>query len=247
MKIIGIIPARFLSSRFPAKPLADIAGKSMIHRVYTQAESSGKFSKVVVATDDKRIFVHVKSFGGDVCMTSPNHPSGTDRCYEALLFQDGTYDYVVNIQGDEPFISPLQIGHLISVLDGNTELATLAKKITDTDQLFNSNVVKVVTDAEGFALYFSRSPIPHARGTEMSQWLTRVTYYKHIGMYGYRADTLGKISALKPTPLERTESLEQLRWLEHGYRIRVAETDIETIGVDTPEDLEMAIAFATKK
>lgn len=247
MKIIGIIPARFASTRFPAKPLADIAGKSMIQRVYAQAESSGKFSRVVVATDDKRIFDHVRSFGGDVSMTSPNHPSGTDRCYEALIAQDGTYDYVVNIQGDEPFISPLQIGQLVSILDGHTELATLAKKITDTEQLFNTNVVKVVMDNSGRALYFSRSPIPHARGSDAGQWLTRTEYYKHIGMYGYRSDVLARITSLGPTPLEKTESLEQLRWLEHGLRIMVAETNIETIGVDTPEDLEMAIAFATKK
>lgn len=247
MKIIGIIPARFASTRFPAKPLADIAGKSMIERVYTQARSSKVFSKIVVATDDRRIFDHVKSFGGDACMTSADHPSGTDRCYEALKANDASFDYVINIQGDEPFISPDQIRLLAQILDGKVELATLAKKITDQEQLFNPNVVKVVMDAEGNALYFSRSPIPHARGAEANQWLSRGKYFKHIGMYAYRSDVLGKITQLKQSALEKAESLEQLRWVENGYKIRVAETNIETIGVDTPDDLEVAIAFANRK
>jgi 3-deoxy-manno-octulosonate cytidylyltransferase (CMP-KDO synthetase) len=246
MKIIGIIPARFASTRFPAKPLADIAGKSMIQRVYAQAVLSKAFMKVVVATDDSRILEHVNSFGGEVCMTSPEHPSGTDRCHEALKSLGENFDYVVNIQGDEPFISPVQINQLSSVLNGTTELATLAKKITDEEQLFNTNIVKVVMDATGHALYFSRSTVPHVRSVDAAQWLKRATFFKHIGMYAYRSDILGKITSLKPSTLEKAESLEQLRWLENGYRIRVAETDIETIGVDTPDDLQAAIAFANK-
>lgn len=244
MRIIGIIPARFASTRFPAKPLADIAGKSMIQRVYGQALLSKQLEKVVVATDDARIFDHVKGFGGEACMTSPDHVSGTDRCHEALTKQSGTYDYVINIQGDEPFIAPEQISLLVKMLDGETELATLVKKITEDEQLFNPNVVKVVTDATGNALYFSRSPVPHIRNTEESQWLKKSTFFKHIGMYAYRADVLARITQLKPSPLELAESLEQLRWLENGLRIKVGETDIESLGVDTPDDLSAAIAFA---
>src|SRR5689334_12754269 len=195
MRIIGIIPARFASSRFPAKPLADIGGKSMIERVYTQAGLSERFTKVVIATDDQRIFDHVVKFGGEACMTSATHPSGTDRCYEALSLQKDSYDYVVNIQGDEPFISPQQIRLLTAILDGKTELATLAKKITDDEQLFNTNVVKVVMDSSGHALYFSRSPIPHVRSAEASQWINRTPFFKHIGMYAYRTDVLAKITA----------------------------------------------------
>jgi 3-deoxy-manno-octulosonate cytidylyltransferase (CMP-KDO synthetase) len=247
MNIIGIIPARFASTRFPAKPLADIAGKSMIQRVYMQALGSGRFMKVLVATDDQRIFDHVTDFGGEVCMTSPDHVSGTDRCYEALSLQKSTYDYVINIQGDEPFISPVQIGQLASVLEDKTELATLMKKITDEEQLFNTNIVKVVSDSSGHALYFSRSPIPHVRNAEAKHWLSKTAFYKHIGMYAYRTDVLKEITRLKPSVLEKAESLEQLRWLENGYKIKVAETEIETIGVDTPEDLEVAIAFARNK
>lgn len=238
MKILGIIPARYASTRFPAKPLADIAGKSMIERVYTQTRQSSKISKVVVATDDQRIFDHVRSFGGNVCMTSADHVSGTDRCFEALSKQDEKYDYVINIQGDEPFISPKQIDLLGDLLDGKTELATLGKKIADEESIANPNVVKLVKSSLGEALYFSRFPIPYLRNNVAHP------FFKHIGMYAYRSDVLEKITKLPVSSLEKAESLEQLRWLENGYRIKVAETDQETIGVDTPEDLEKAIAFS---
>ena len=242
-QILGIIPARYASTRFPAKPLADIGGKSMIQWVYTQTSQSSKISKVVVATDDQRIFDHVKSFGGIVCMTSADHVSGTDRCFEALSKQTGKYDYVINVQGDEPFISPNQIDLLAGLLDGETQLATLAKKITDHETLFNPNVVKVVKNVNNEALYFSRSTIPHIRNTGDDQWLSKHIFFKHIGMYAYRSDVLAKITKLPVSGLEKAESLEQLRWLENGFRIKVAETEQETIGVDTPEDLEKAIAF----
>lgn len=246
MTIIGIIPARYASTRFPAKPLADIAGKSMIQRVYEQAKHSKAFSKVLVATDDTRIFDHVKGFGGEAQLTSADHVSGTDRCQEAVSKQSGTYDYVVNIQGDEPFVAREQIAQLVDMLDGNTELATLAKPISKESDVFNPNIVKVVRDAAGNALYFSRAPIPHVRNTDKSEWLAKTKFLKHLGMYAYRTDILAKITKLKPSTLEMSESLEQLRWLENGFKIRVAETTIESLGVDTPEDLEAAIAFAHK-
>lgn len=234
--ILGIIPARYASTRFPAKPLANIGGKSMIQWVYSQASQSSKISKVVVATDDQRIFDHVKAFGANVCMTSADHVSGTDRCFEALSKQNEKYDYVINIQGDEPFISPKQIDLLAGLLDGQTELATLAKRISD-DSLSNPNVVKLVKNIHDEALYFSRFPIPFIRNK------TNHAFFKHIGMYAYRSDVLEKITKLDVSSLERAESLEQLRWLENGYKIKVAETEQETIGVDTPEDLEKALAF----
>ena len=246
-RILGIIPARYASTRFPAKPLAVIGGKSMIQWVHSQASQSSKISKVVVATDDQRIFDHVRSFGAAVCMTSADHVSGTDRCFEALSKQPEQFDYVINIQGDEPFISPKQIDLVAALLDGETQLATLAKKITEQEVLFNPNVVKVVRDLNNEALYFSRSTIPHIRNTDESQWLSKHTFFKHIGMYAYRSDILGKITRLPVSSLEKAESLEQLRWLENGFRIKVAETDQETIGVDTPEDLEKAIAFLKKQ
>jgi 3-deoxy-manno-octulosonate cytidylyltransferase (CMP-KDO synthetase) len=237
MTILGIIPARYASTRFPAKPLADIGGKSMIQWVYDQTSQSSKISKLVVATDDQRIYDHVAGFGGTVCMTSADHVSGTDRCFEALSKQKEKYDYVINIQGDEPFISPKQIDLVAGLLDGDTQLATLAKKITEQEQISNPNVVKLVKSIHGEALYFSRSTIPYIRNAGNH------TFYKHIGMYAYRADILEKITKLPVSDLEKAESLEQLRWLENGYRIKVAETNEETIGVDTPEDLEKAIAF----
>lgn len=247
MRILGVIPARYASTRFPAKPLADIAGKSMIQRVYEQASLSEKINKVVVATDDRRIYDHTLGFNGSVCMTSPDHASGTDRCFEALTLEKEKYDYVINIQGDEPFISPKQIDLLASLLDGNTELATLAKKITDNESLFNPNIVKLTRNQLNEALYFSRSTIPHIRNTPEKDWLSKHTFFKHIGMYAYRADILEKITRLKVSSLEKAESLEQLRWLENGLKVKVAETELETIGVDTPDDLEKAIAFAKKK
>ncbi len=240
MKILGIIPARYASTRFPAKPLVDIAGKSMIQRVYEQVSKSKSISQVVVATDHPEIFAHVNTFG-EACMTKESHVSGTDRCFEALQQQKENFDYVINIQGDEPFIHPEQIDLLASTLDGKTEIATLVKSIEEEGLLFNPNVVKAVLTKTGEALYFSRSTIPHIRSTEQSLWLDKHTFYKHIGMYAYRKDILEKVTQLQVSSLEKAESLEQLRWLENGFRIRVAETKIETLGIDTPEDLVKAL------
>lgn len=243
MKILGIVPARYASTRFPAKPLVDIGGKSMVQRVYEQACKSKLLTKVLVATDDQRIADHVLAFGGQVVMTNENHPSGTDRCYEALSLQEEEFHYVINIQGDEPFIRPDQIDLLAALLDGETAIATLVKKLTDQESLFNPNVVKAVVALDGKALYFSRSPVPHMRNTKETEWLQNGTFYKHIGMYGYRADTLEKLTKLPVSPLEKAESLEQLRWLDNGYTIKTTETKSETIGIDTPEDLQKALAY----
>lgn len=245
MSILGIIPARYASTRFPAKPLADMGGKSMIRRVYEQAKKSKSLSKVVVATDHEEIYQHVIDFGGDVCMTSTHHASGTDRCYEVLSKENTSFDYVINIQGDEPFIAPEQIDLLASLLDGDTELATLIKKIDSVEQLFNPNLVKAVVNKNAEALYFSRSPIPYVRNMEQVEWVTHHNFYKHIGMYAYRKDVLEKITRLEISSLEKAESLEQLRWLENGYKIKVKETNIETIGIDTPEDLQNALKHLT--
>lgn len=243
MNILGVIPARYASTRFPAKPLVDIAGKSMIQRVYEQVSKSKSLTKVVVATDDQRIVEHVLGFGGTVVMTSNQHPSGTDRCYEALSQQQDEFNYVINIQGDEPFIRPEQIDLLAALLDGQTMIATLVKKLTDQKDLFNPNVVKAVLAMDGQALYFSRSPVPHVRNTKEEEWLQKGSFYKHIGMYAYRADTLEKLTKLDVSPLEKAESLEQLRWLDNGYSIKTTETKSETIGIDTPEDLQKALHF----
>lgn len=242
MKILGIIPARYASTRFPAKPLADLGGQSMIKRVYAQATKSKSLTHVVVATDHADIAKHVADFGGNVCMTNENHVSGTDRCFEVVTKEKSTFDYIINIQGDEPFIAPEQIDLLASLLDGKTELATLAKKLETQQQLVNPNLVKVVINKNREALYFSRSPIPYWRGKE-TDWVNQHTYYKHIGMYAYRTDILKEITSLKVSTLEKAESLEQLRWLEHGYKIKVAETQMETLGIDTPEDLTEALLY----
>ncbi len=242
MKILAIIPARYASTRFPAKPLADLGGQSMIKRVYTQVSKCSAITKVMVATDHTEIANHVLAFGGSVCMTSENHASGTDRCYEVLSKEQELFDYVINIQGDEPFISPTQIDLLASLLDGETELATLIKKLETQEQLINPNVVKAVINENKEAMYFSRSPIPYWRGEE-TDWANQHTYYKHIGMYGYRSDILKKITSLKISSLEKAESLEQLRWLENGFKIKTAETTLETVGIDTPADLEHALKY----
>lgn len=243
MKILGIIPARYASTRFPAKPLADIDGKSMIQRVYEQVKKSPLITEVIVATDNMEIMNHVSQFGGRVCMTKESHVSGTDRCYEALTLQKAKFDYVINIQGDEPFIQPAQIDSLAMLLDGKTEIATLVKKIEEKDQLFNPNVVKAVVSERNEALYFSRSTVPHIRNTTEGEWMNKHTFYKHIGMYAYRTDVLKQLTALPVSSLEKAESLEQLRWLENGFRIKVAETKTETIGIDTPEDLSRALLY----
>lgn len=238
MKILGIIPARYASTRFPAKALADINGKSMVRRVYEQSQQAESLSRVIVATDDERIRSHVAAFGGEVVMTGTHHQSGTDRCQEALTVVGESFDYVVNIQGDEPFIQPRQIDLLASVLDGQTELATLIKAISDDQVLFNPNSPKVVVSEAGEALYFSRQPVPYQRNHPTDEWLRHHTYYKHIGLYAYRTDILAQLTQLPPSRLERAEALEQLRWLENGFRIRVVETDIESYGIDTVEDLK---------
>lgn len=239
MKTIIIIPARYASTRFPGKPLADIGGKSMIQRVYEQAVKSAVAEKIIVATDDERIFTHVKDFLGEVVMTSPHHKSGTDRCFEALQKTTENFDVVINLQGDEPFVQPEQLHKLISCFsDSNCNIATLIKKIENTQDIQNPNVVKVTKDAADYALYFSRSPIPFNRENENTP-----TYFKHLGLYAYRPKTLKEITALRPSPLEVAESLEQLRWLENGYKIKVAETELESIAIDTPADLKRAEAL----
>src|SRR5690606_6252520 len=208
IKIVGIIPARFASSRFPGKPLADIGGKSMIERVYSQAKKSKYLSSVIVATDDKSIESHVQGFQGDVCLTSPEHPSGTDRCAEVINRLGITCDAVINIQGDEPFIDPGQIDLLCSCFDDSrTDLATLVKEIDTRETLFNPNAPKVIIDHEQFAIYFSRHPIPFIRGAGDEKWLERHTFYQHIGIYGYRAHILNEITRLPPSSLEKAESL----------------------------------------
>jgi 3-deoxy-manno-octulosonate cytidylyltransferase (CMP-KDO synthetase) len=243
IKIIGIIPARFASSRFPGKPLADILGKSMVERVYAQAKKSNSLSEVIVGTDDISIANKVKGFGGRVCMTSPDHPSGTDRCAEVIQTLGTNFDAVVNIQGDEPFIDPRQIDLLCSCFeDSRTHLATLIKKIDDTKILFSPNSPKVIVDREGFAIYFSRHAIPFIRGAAEGTWLGKHTFYQHIGIYGYRTNVLQEITRLPPSSLEEAESLEQLRWLENGYKIKTAITHFETIAIDTPEDLQRVVA-----
>lgn len=239
MQTIGIIPSRFDSTRFPGKPLINIGGKTMIQRVYLQAKKAKSLTKVIVATDDIRIYNHVKSFGGEVLMTKTTHQSGTDRCAEvAYNFQD--MEAIVNIQGDEPFINPEQINQSIYCLQQNTSIniATLAKKITNSEQIFSPNTVKVVFNLKQEALYFSRNPIPFLRGVEQSEWLNKGLFYKHLGLYAFRRDTLLAITKLPISQYEKMESLEQLRWLENGYKVGISLTDMETIGIDTPEDLE---------
>jgi 3-deoxy-manno-octulosonate cytidylyltransferase (CMP-KDO synthetase) len=241
--ILGVIPARYASTRFPAKPLADVGGKSMIQRVYEQAKAASSLVQVVVATDHDEIFRHVRDFGGEVCLTREDHASGTDRCMEALSVQYAAFDYVINIQGDEPFIHPDQINRLASTLDGQTEIATLIKRIDTEEQLVNPNIVKVVFSSRNKALYFSRSAIPYLRAFPQGEWLGHGLFYKHIGMYAYRSDILKQLTQLPVSRLEKSESLEQLRWLENGYTIHVIETEKETIGIDTPNDLRKALDY----
>jgi 3-deoxy-manno-octulosonate cytidylyltransferase (CMP-KDO synthetase) len=241
MKILGVIPARLESTRFPEKALVDIGGKTMVQRVYEQALKASSLHKIMVGTDHEKIYDQVRSFGGNVCMTSRYHQSGTDRCYEVFNREKEQFDYIINIQGDEPFIAPDQIDILASCLDGKTEIATLVKKIKDQQQLLNPNVVKVVFSKKKEALYFSRESIPFCRSFPRDQWLNQYSYFKHIGIYAYRSDVLDQITKLDISDLEKTEGLEQLRWLENGFKIKISETTIETMGIDTPEDLKKAI------
>jgi len=240
MKILGVIPARYGSSRFPGKPLVDILGKPMIQRVYEQAKKCLLLDDLIVATDDERIVGCIQSFHGNVMMTPETLNSGTERCIAVVKnFPGGaTFDVVINIQGDEPFIDPQQISQIAGCfLSEEVVICTLIKKITQPDNLINPNVIKVVFDRNHNALYFSRHPIPFLRGTEPRDWLNETNYYNHIGIYGYRTGILKSITQLPVSPLEKAESLEQLRWLENGYHIYVKETDYESIAIDTPDDL----------
>lgn len=245
LKFIAIIPARYASTRFPGKPLAKLGGKPVIQRVYERVTSV--ISNAVVATDDERIYAAVESFGGKVVMTSENHKSGTDRCWEAYQKQGEEYDVVINVQGDEPFIAESQLRSIMACFeDEATDIATLVKPFAESDGLTalqNPNSPKVVLDNESRAIYFSRSVIPYLRGVEPEEWLSKHTFYKHIGMYAFRREVLREVTALPQSTLEKAESLEQLRWLENGYKIGVGVTNIETVGIDTPEDLERAEEF----
>jgi 3-deoxy-manno-octulosonate cytidylyltransferase (CMP-KDO synthetase) len=244
MTIIGIIPARYASSRFPGKPLIDIGGKSMIRRVYEQAKKSGSLTDVIVATDDQRIEEHVKAFGGNVVMTSPSHQSGTDRCFEAIQKYNASADVVINIQGDEPFIHPEQIDLVASCFKREqVGIATLVKKITSDDELFNVNIPKVLLNKQMEAICFSRQTIPFIRGKERSEWLASYGFYKHIGIYAYRTRILSEITSLKQSPLELAEALEQMRWIENGYKLQVEITDFESVAIDAPEDLQKLAKF----
>lgn len=237
MKILGIIPARYASTRFPGKPLVEINGKSMIQRVYEQALKCKKLDMVLVATDDVRIANEVSRFGGHFQYTGLSHQSGTDRCAEAAALHP-EYDIIINIQGDEPYIDPEQIELLISCFDNKkVQLATLVKEVKTEEELFNLNHPKVVLNTMKEAIYFSRQTIPYLRGIDQTGWLQAHQFYKHIGIYGYAKNILLEITRLAPSSLEKAESLEQLRWIENGFKIQTAVTSIETIAIDTPDDL----------
>jgi 3-deoxy-manno-octulosonate cytidylyltransferase (CMP-KDO synthetase) len=238
MKILAVIPARYASKRFPGKPLVYIDGKTMVHRVYEQVMQCGFIDKVVVATDHLSIQEHVTSFGGNVVMTSDAHPSGTDRCYEAYTKMNQEYNFVINVQGDEPYIQPEQLNLLYETISRESEIATLAKKIETLETLYNYNTPKVIFNENKEAIYFSRHAIPYLRGVDSDLWLAKHKYYKHIGTYAYRTDILKTITQLPPSSLEIAESLEQLRWLEHGLKIKVGITEHDSYGIDTPEDIE---------
>lgn len=236
---IGIIPARYASTRFPGKPLIDIHGKSMIQRVYEQCQKS-YLDRVVVATDDQRIIAHVKSFGGEAIRTASTHVSGTDRIAEAAeKLNLDPKSILINIQGDEPFIDPKDIQRIGTCFENeNTQIATLVKKIKDSETLHNPNSPKVIINLKGQALYFSREAIPHIKGVDKKQWLSKASFFQHIGIYGFRFDILKEITKLKNSSLEQNEGLEQLRWMENGYKIQTAETSSDCVAVDSPEDLK---------
>ena len=245
MKFIAVIPARYASTRFPGKPLAVLGGKTVIQRVYEQAVSV--LPEAYVATDDDRIFQAVEAFGGRAVMTRADHKSGTDRIEEAVEKIATDADVIINIQGDEPFIQPSQIETLMQLFDDPaTQIGTLGKRFETIDAVRNPNSPKIVTDRRGFALYFSRSVIPYIRGIEADEWLFHYPFLKHLGIYAYRREVLAEVTRLPQSALEKAESLEQLRWLENGYRIRVGLTNVETVGIDTPEDLARAEAFLNK-
>lgn len=242
MKFIGIIPARYASTRFPGKPLALLGGKPVIQHVYEKV--AAVLEAAYVATDDERIYDVVKSFGGQVVMTRTDHKSGTDRIEEAIEKIGGEWDVVVNVQGDEPFVAKSQLDTICHCFDDpTTQIATLGKPFESMEAVQNPNSPKIVVDNMGFAMYFSRSVIPYVRGKEMSSWLTLYPFLKHLGIYAYRKDVLRQVTQLPQSSLEIAESLEQLRWLQNGFKIKVGTTDVETVGIDTPQDLERAEEF----
>ncbi|MFC2123317.1 3-deoxy-manno-octulosonate cytidylyltransferase [Bacteroidota bacterium] len=241
MKILGVIPSRYASTRFPGKPLVDILGQPMVWRVYEQAVKAKCFQKIIVATDDQRIYKAIEEREGNVVMTSDSHKNGTERCVEAMVKAGEDFDYVVNIQGDEPFIQPEPLGELCELLDGEVHLATLVSKITDQKSLINPGVMKVIFNNSQDAIYFSRQAIPFIRDSDKDHWHKAFTFYKHVCIYAYRSDILPKVASLEMTPLEKAESLEQLRWIEHGYKIKAGITNYDSISIDTPEDLERAL------
>lgn len=242
MKFIGIIPARYASTRFPGKPLALLGGKPVIQHVYEKV--AAVLEAAYVATDDERIYDVVKSFGGQVVMTRTDHKSGTDRIEEAIEKIGGEWDVVVNVQGDEPFVAKSQLDTICHCFDNpTTQIATLGKPFESMEAVQNPNSPKIVVDNMGFAMYFSRSVIPYVRGKEKSSWLTHYPFLKHLGIYAYRKDVLRQVTQLPQSSLEIAESLEQLRWLQNGFKIKVGTTDVETVGIDTPQDLERAEEF----
>lgn len=242
MKFIGIIPARYASTRFPGKPLALLGGKPVIQHVYEKV--AAVLEAAYVATDDERIYDVVKSFGGQVVMTRTDHKSGTDRIEEAIEKIEGEWDVVVNVQGDEPFVAKSQLDTICHCFDDpTTQIATLGKPFESMEAVQNPNSPKIVVDNMGFAMYFSRSVIPYVRGKEKSSWLTHYPFLKHLGIYAYRKDVLRQVTQLPQSSLEIAESLEQLRWLQNGFKIKVGTTDVETVGIDTPQDLERAEEF----
>lgn len=242
MKFIGIIPARYASTRFPGKPLALLGGKPVIQHVYEKV--AAVLEAAYVATDDERIYDAVKSFGGQVVMTRTDHKSGTDRIEEAIEKIGGEWDVVVNVQGDEPFVAKSQLDTICHCFDDpTTQIATLGKPFESMEAVQNPNSPKIVVDNMGFAMYFSRSVIPYVRGKEESSWLTHYPFLKHLGIYAYRKDVLRQVTQLRQSSLEIAESLEQLRWLQNGFKIKVGTTDVETVGIDTPQDLERAEEF----
>lgn len=242
MKFIGIIPARYASTRFPGKPLALLGGKPVIQHVYEKV--AAVLEAAYVATDDERIYDVVKSFGGQVVMTRTDHKSGTDRIEEAIEKIGGEWDVVVNVQGDEPFVAKSQLDTICHCFDDpTTQIATLGKPFESMEAVQNPNSPKIVVDNMGFAMYFSRSVIPYVRGKEKSSWLTHYPFLKHLGIYAYRKDVLRQVTQLPQSSLEIAENLEQLRWLQNGFKIKVGTTDVETVGIDTPQDLERAEEF----
>lgn len=242
MKIISVIPARYQSTRFPGKPLVDIKGKSMIQRVYEQVNLSTLIHEVYIATDDERIYNHVKAFNGNVIMTSKNHESGTDRIQECIQKINSDADFIINIQGDEPFIYPEQIDDLCKSINNNTQIITMYHSIDNINDILNQNKVKVVFNKKNEAIYFSRAPIPFQKSKDQNNWIIKNNYFGHIGVYGYSKNALNKITKLKPSKLEQLESLEQLRWLENDFKITVVESKYQSIGIDTPEDLNNALS-----